>query len=56
MSNDIEISMLKQQIANMEQSAGMARSATLNLLIDIQVMLQDGDVGQVMEMLEELIE
>ena len=54
LSNLIELQMLETQIEEMKKSAAMARSATLNAFLDLQVMVEEGDDVGVRAMLEEL--
>ena len=54
MSDSMEIHMLKQQMEEMKNRAGTARSATLNAFLDLKVMIEEGDYDEALEMLEEL--
>ena len=54
MSDALKITMLEQQLRDMEAAANMQRSATLNTLIDLRVMLEDGDYDEALERLNEL--
>jgi len=54
MGDSMEVLMLKNQIKDMENSARMARSATLNAFLDLMVMLDEEDLDAMREMLDEL--
>ena len=55
MSEGIEMAFLKQQLSDMESAARLQRSRTINTLINLRVMLQDGDYDEALEMLDELV-
>ena len=55
MSNDLEVTFMKQRVADLESAASMQRSRTLNTLMDLRVMLQDGDYDEALEMLDVLV-
>lgn len=46
---------MKQRVADLESAASMQRSRTLNTLMDLRVMLQDGDYDEALEMLDVLV-
>ena len=54
MAHDMEVAMLERRVEELETAAIMQRSAHITILLDLKVMLQDGDVEQAMEMLQEM--
>lgn len=55
MSTELEMIFMKARLADFEAAASMQRSRTINTLIDLRVMLQDGDYDEALEMLDELV-
>lgn len=47
--SSMELTFAKQEIEDLKQSLSFARSATLTLLLDLQVMLEDGDYEEALE-------
>ncbi|MEX1669103.1 hypothetical protein AB4876_09280 [Zhongshania guokunii] len=56
MNANLEMIFMKQKLADFEAAASMQRSRTINTLIDLRVMLQDGDYDEALEMLDELVD
>ena len=46
MSKNLQVKMLEQKIESMESHVNMLRSSHLNTLIDVQVVLEDGDIDE----------
>lgn len=51
-----ELAFAKQEIESLKRAADMQRSSHINVLIDLQVMLQDGDHDEALEILNELLD
>ncbi len=52
----MEVAMLKQQITDLEAGALFRSSQTLHLLMDLQVMLEDGDDEEALTLLKQYTE
>ena len=51
--SDMELAFAKQRIQELEQSAAHQRSAVLTLLLDLQVMLESGEIDEALDFLKQ---
>ena len=49
----MELTFAKQEIEDLKRAGAHQRSATLNLLIDLKVMLEDGDYDEALTVIKE---
>ncbi|KKK54220.1 hypothetical protein LCGC14_3086930 [marine sediment metagenome] len=54
--SSMELTFAKQEIEDLKQAGLLQRSATLTLLLDLQVMLEDGDYDEALEFIKGHVE